>query len=552
MTEDKLRDYLKRATTSLRQARQRVHELETRDLEPIAIVGMACRFPGGVRSPEDLWRVVIDQVDTVGELPANRGWPTGVLYNPDPDVRGSTYVRRGAFLYDADEFDAAFFGMSAREAAACDPQQRLLLEVAWEALERAAIAPATLRGTDSGVFTGVIMQEYAVDATAPELEGYVLTGTATSVASGRIAYTLGFEGPAVTVDTACSSSLVAMHLAARSLRMGECGLALAGGVTVMTSPRVFVEFSRQRGLAPDGRCKSFAGAADGTAWGEGAALLVLERLGDAVRNGHEVLAVIPGSAINQDGASNGLTAPSGRAQQGVIRQALASARLTPDQVDAVEAHGTGTTLGDPVEAEALIATYGQNRPADRPLRLGSIKSNIAHTQAAAGVAGVIKMVMAIRNGILPATLHVDRPSPHVGWSSGTVSLLTEAVPWPAGQSPRTAGVSSFGISGTNAHVLVQEHVAREPEAREAREVPVAPWVLSGHNVPALRACAADLHTFVLDHPEAGPADVARALSLTRDHHQHRAAIIAPDPVRRLAALEALSRGEPAAELVTNT
>ncbi|MDX3233695.1 type I polyketide synthase [Streptomyces sp. ME19-01-6] len=518
----------------LRQENERL--LAGRATEPVAIIGISSRFPGGGRGPEALWTQVREGVDTLSALPRDRGW-----HIPEPNG----YV--GGFLADAADFDPAFFGISPREALAMDPQQRLLLETAWETIERAGVEPRTLRESRTGVYIGGTSHEYvSVLAASEEAEGYQITGASGSVLSGRIAYALGLEGPTVTVDTACSSSLVALHLAVQAIRNGECPLALAGGVAVMPTPGTYGEFSRQGGMADDGRCKAFAAAADGTGWGEGVGVLLLERLSEARRHGRRILALVRGSAVNSDGASNGLTAPNGPAQQRVIRQALASAGLTPAEVDAVEAHGTGTALGDPIEAQALIDTYGQGR--GTPLWLGSVKSNIGHTQAASGVAGVIKMVMAMRHGVLPKTLHVDAPTPHVDWAEGAVELLTEQRLWPRSDRPRRAGVSSFGISGTNAHVILEEAPEEEGEPAAApaasTSLPAVPVLLSGRCDPSLRAQAERVKDLVVADPELNLVDLGHSLSEARTSWERRAAVVAADREQLLTGLEAVARGEP--------
>ncbi|PPK66167.1 type I polyketide synthase [Actinokineospora auranticolor] len=542
-TQDKLRAYLRRATADLRAANRKLAEERGRGREPIAVVSAGCRLPAGIADPEALWDVLAAGRDVVGPFPTDRGWDVDGLYDPEPGLPDRSYVREGGFLADAAGFDPAFFGVGPHEAAAMDPQQRLLLETSWEALERAGIDPWSLRGSRTGVFIGMSAPRYAPDRAEipPELDDHVMTGNAASIASGRLSYLLGLEGPSLTLDTACSSALVALHLAAQSIRAGECDLALAGGATVLTSPELFVWFSRQRGLAPDGRCKAFSARADGTGWAEGVVVVAVETLARARQRGHPVLGVLRGSAVNSDGASNGLTAPSGPAQRRVIAQALAEAGLTAADVDLLEAHGTGTVLGDPIEARAVHEAYGSDRPDDRPLWLGSIKSNLGHTQAAAGGAGLLKALLAFANDTMPATLHADEPTPHADWSTGRVRLLTRARPWPRGDRPRRAAVSAFGISGTNAHVVLEEPPAA-PEVGPAPEpAGVVPWVLSARTPDAVREQAERLLAYLDREPGADPVAVGRALA-ARTGFARRAVVLGTSTQELRAGLDAVAHG----------
>ncbi|WP_394850848.1 SDR family NAD(P)-dependent oxidoreductase [Pendulispora brunnea] len=555
MKEDErpFRRALEKTVVEIHRLNRELADLRGKPNEPIAIVSMACRYPGDVSTPESLWKLLAEGRSGVGPFPQGRGWDLERLYDPDPDAAGKSFTKHGGFLYDADLFDPGFFEISPREAERIDPQQRLLLECTWEAFERAGILPHTLDATITGVFVGLMYTEYGLRLlNEPEaLDGYIGIGSAASTASGRISYTFGLRGPAITVDTACSSSLVSLHLACASLRAGECELALAGGVAVVASPAPFIEFSRQRALSVDGRCRSFGAGADGVGWAEGCGVLVLKRLSDAKRDGDPVLAVLRGSAVNQDGRSQGLTAPNGPSQEAVIRSALARAGLSAADIDAVEGHGTGTPLGDPIEAQALLATYGSAHTAERPLWLGSIKSNFGHAQSAAGVAGVMKLVLALRHAELPKTLYGEPRTPHVDWSRGHVALLNEAVPWPRTDRPRRAAVSSFGISGTNAHVILEEPPLDAPaELESSRSLPPAfPVLVSAKTEAALRGQAGRLREHLDAHPDIAVVDVAYSLATTRSQFEHRAAIVAGDRLELMAALDALAQGRPSSNTV---
>jgi acyl transferase domain-containing protein len=558
-TQDELHSYLKLAVLELDKTRRRLRNIEGRAREPIAIVGMACRYPGGLNSPDDLWRAVSEGRDLVSDLPTDRGWDIDSLYNlvnPGGDVDGAPYARSGGFVSDITEFDADFFGISSHEAVMMDPQQRLVLESAWEAFERAGIDPSTIRGSDTAVFIGTVASAQSgpvnIDIGAEDLDmllPFLTTGQLSSMVAGRISYFFGLEGPAVTLDTACSSSLVAIHEAVQSLRLGECSLALAGGATVMASPMAFLVLSGVGGSARDGRCKSFAAAADGAGWGEGVGILLLERLSDAQTNRHPVLAVVRGSAINHDGASNALKAPNGLSQQRLIGRALENGGVEAAGVDVVEAHSTGTPLGDLIEAEALMATYGQNRPEGRPLWLGSMKSNVTHTQAAAGVGGVIKMVEAMRHGVIPPTLHVDEPTPFVDWLSGGVRLATVAQPWPQKNGARRAGVSAFGLSGINAHVIVEEAPEVPLAIDDATDLPgdsprtVTPWVITAKSAETLSAQAARLIAFLEQDSDFRPIDIGFSLASSRAQFGHRAVVIGRDRDDLLDGLRSLAAGD---------
>jgi acyl transferase domain-containing protein/surfactin synthase thioesterase subunit len=552
--DPKLVKYFQRVTVELQRTRERLRELENPVDDPVAVVGMGCRFGGGVGSPEQLWDLLVEERDVITGFPTDRGWTEDQVYAPEPGVPGRSYVRHGAFIDGAADFDPAFFGISPREAQGMDPQQRIVLEVAWHALESAGIDPAGLRGSRTGVFLGLSNADYTVGVSEmPEdMLGQLSIGNAGSVTSGRLAYVFGFQGPVLTVDTACSSSLVGIHLAVQALRAGECTLALAGGVTVLSSPLLFIDYAQQRALAPDGRCKPFAATADGTAWGEGAGMVVLEKLSDARRNGHQVLALLRGTAVNSDGTTSNLTAPNGPAQQRVIADALASAGLSPTDIDAVEAHGTGTPLGDPIEAQALLAAYGKHRGDRPPLLVGAVKSNLAHTQAAAGVAGVMKMVLAMRHGTLPRTLHLDEVTPQVDWDQGGVELLRKTVPWPVSAQPRRAGVSAFGVGGTNAHVILEASdpcPTAEPVTRVAP--PLLAWTLSARTANALSAQAAALLEH-LDRVRPDPLDLSWSLATTRSHLPHRAVVFGSDTVDLAAGLTALSAGQEAPGMLSGS